>query len=92
MKAFTQIVSTLALVVGVAIAFYSWQAQNIANSQAEQQAHEQAQARGQNSWGWSTVDIPVTDRALGLAFGFGLSFLGAFGLYAQSRLPRLPAA
>ncbi len=87
MKALIQIVSTSALVVGLAIALYSWQAQNIVNAQAEQQARAQAQARGQNSWSWGTATIPEADRALGLAFGFGLSFLGAFGLYAQLRLP-----
>lgn len=88
MKAFIQTVSVLALVAGLAIALYSWQAQNIVNAQAAQQAQEQS--RGQTFYAWSTPTVPVADRALGLAFGFGLSFLGAFGLYAQLRLPSSP--
>ena len=91
MKRLIQTISILALLGGVAIALYSWQAQNVANNLADQNAREQAQALGKNSWSWSVEPIPDIDRALGLAFGFGLSFLGAFGLYAQLRLPEPPA-
>lgn len=91
MKTFIQIISVLALVCGLAIAYYSWQEQNIVNVQAEQ-VLAQAKAQGHTDYSWTRETIPPTDRALGLAFGLGLSFLGAFGLYAVLRLPNPPAA
>ena len=86
MKRLVQYVSIGALVLGLIIAFYWWQAQNIASEVAKDQAEA---AHGYGA-GWVTPAIPVEDRALGMAFGFGLAFLGAFGLSASLRLPEPP--
>ena len=90
MKRLVLIVSAASLALGLLIATYSWQAQNIADNNARQQA-EAALPPGTYGATWITPTIPIEERALGMAFGFGLSFLGAFGLYASLRIPQSPA-
>ena len=84
MKRLVQIVSAAALVLGLVIAVYWWQAQNIAFQSAKDQAESTA---GTSGYAFTWPTIPIEDRALGVAFGFGLAFLGAFGLYASLQLP-----
>jgi hypothetical protein len=85
MKVFVNIVSTLALVLGVAIAFYSWQAPNIIRIETGLPLKSLEGSSPPN--GFSYVSYPgLEERQLGLEFGFGLAFLGAFGLYTQVRV------
>lgn len=92
MKTAIQVIGTLALVCGLLIALYAWQERNMANAEARQQAEARNVGKPSQVTMWMNPTIPVEDRALGMAFGLGLSFLGAFGLYAQLRMPEQPAS
>lgn len=84
MRYFINFVSAWALAFGLAIAFYSWQEPyilQVTTGQRTEQVFQSTRQAGVYLMRYQGVE----ERQLGLEFGMGLAFLGAFGLYAQGR-------
>ena len=65
------------MTVGLLIALWEWQVDNVSNGLAEGEARSQASS-GQAAISWSFQPAPVADRAMGMAFAFLLCGIGCF--------------